>query len=131
MITIRDNIDLLLIKQGPIQQISCQHTSSIKTHISSKKLHKDNKRMILLKELMIHLRDNNKYRLLYFKVNRLNTIRLILRYLNNILQLKSNSRDRHPLLNSHNNLFHNFLTYNPNLQIFNINKDHKYINSMI
>ena len=87
--------------------------------------------MIHLKELMILLRDNNKYQLQYFKDNRHSTIRLTLNYLNNFLLLKFHFKDNHPLLNFPNNLFHNFQIYNRNLQIFNINKDHKYINNMI
>lgn len=132
MIMIQDNIDLLLIRQGHIQQTSCQQWNNIKTLISSKNFPKDNKSMILLKELKILLRDNNKYQLLYFKDNRLNTTLLILKYLNNFQRLKFHFKDHyHPLLNFQHNLFHNSLIYNHNLQIFNINKDHKYINSMI
>ena len=134
MIMIQDNIGLLLIRQGHIQQTSCQHMNHIKTLISSKKLHKDNKWMILLKELMILLRDNNKHQLLYFKDNKHNkhnTMRLTHKYLNSFLQLKLHFKAHHQVHNLHHNLFHNFLIYNHNLQIFSINKDHKYINSMI
>lgn len=129
MIMILDSIVLLSIRQGLIQQISYLHMNNIKTPINSKKHHKDNKLMILLKELMILLRDNNKYRLLFFKHSRLSIMHPTLKSLNTYHRF--HFRDLLQVHNFHNNRFLNFLISNHNLQMFNINKDHKYINSMI